>query len=115
MTKVFVICFLCFLSVSAQNDGTCSIKSSLCTEERTLIIVKPDGVQRGLVGEVLKRYEAKGLKLIAIKMIRVSVKNLLRIDSVSHDFSFCSRRVNEWKFIMMTKKNYHIFKRFWIT
>jgi nucleoside-diphosphate kinase len=37
--------------------------------ERTLVIIKPDGVQRGLVGEVIKRYERTGLKLIAIKML----------------------------------------------
>lgn len=37
--------------------------------ERTLVIVKPDGVQRGLVGEVIKRFEQKGLKLAGLKMI----------------------------------------------
>lgn len=37
--------------------------------ERTLVIVKPDGVQRGLIGEVIKRYENVGLKLIAAKML----------------------------------------------
>lgn len=36
--------------------------------ERTLIIVKPDGVQRGLIGEVVKRYESVGLKLVGIKI-----------------------------------------------
>lgn len=38
-------------------------------DERTLVVVKPDGVQRGLVGEILKRYEGVGLKLIAMKML----------------------------------------------
>jgi len=37
--------------------------------ERTLVIVKPDGVQRALVGEIMKRHEQVGLKLIAIKML----------------------------------------------
>lgn len=37
--------------------------------EKTLILIKPDGVQRGLVGEVLKRLERKGLKIAGIKMI----------------------------------------------
>lgn len=36
--------------------------------ERTLIIAKPDAVQRGLIGEIISRLEAKGLKLIGIKM-----------------------------------------------
>lgn len=37
--------------------------------ERTLIIIKPDGVQRTLVGEIIKRYERVGLKLIGMKMV----------------------------------------------
>lgn len=38
-------------------------------DERTLVIIKPDGVQRGLVGEIIKRYEEVGLKLIAMKLM----------------------------------------------
>jgi len=38
-------------------------------KERTLVIIKPDGVQRSLIGEVIKRYERSGLKLIGIKML----------------------------------------------
>ena len=37
--------------------------------ERTVVLVKPDGVQRGLVGEIIARFERKGLQLVAIKMI----------------------------------------------
>lgn len=37
--------------------------------ERTLVIIKPDGVQRSLVGEIIKRYERVGLKLIGLKMV----------------------------------------------
>jgi nucleoside-diphosphate kinase len=39
--------------------------------ERTLIIVKPDGVQRGLVAEILGRFERRGLKIAALKMIHI--------------------------------------------
>ena len=42
------------------------------TEERTFIAVKPDGVRRGLVGEVLRRFEAKGYKIIGLKMLQVT-------------------------------------------
>lgn len=41
-------------------------------KERTFIMVKPDGVQRGLVGEIIKRFEAKGFKLVALKLTWVS-------------------------------------------
>ena len=38
--------------------------------ERTLVIIKPDGVQRTLIGEIIKRYEQVGLKLVALKMVQ---------------------------------------------
>lgn len=40
--------------------------------EKTLVLVKPDAVQRGLIGEVIKRLEKRGLRLIAGKFIQVS-------------------------------------------
>ena len=40
--------------------------------ERTLILIKPDGVRRGLIGEIVRRIERKGLRIIALKMIRVT-------------------------------------------
>ena len=39
--------------------------------ERTLIIVKPDAMQRGLAGEVLARLERRGLKIVGLKLIRI--------------------------------------------
>ena len=39
--------------------------------ETTLIILKPDSVQRGLAGEILSRFERKGLRIVAMKMMRV--------------------------------------------
>lgn len=44
--------------------------------EKTIIIVKPDGVQRGLVGEVVKRLELKGLKIVGLKMMYLSEDKL---------------------------------------
>jgi nucleoside-diphosphate kinase len=40
--------------------------------QRTLVLIKPDGVQRGLLGEIFGRLEARGLKLVALKMMHVS-------------------------------------------
>ncbi|ANV89892.1 nucleoside-diphosphate kinase [Picosynechococcus sp. PCC 8807] len=40
--------------------------------ERTFVMVKPDGVQRGLVGDVIHRFEAKGFKLVGLKLVSVS-------------------------------------------
>ena len=39
--------------------------------ERTLVLVKPDGVQRQLVGRIVDRYEERGLKIVCLKLIRV--------------------------------------------
>ncbi|XP_042364437.1 nucleoside diphosphate kinase B-like [Plectropomus leopardus] len=41
----------------------------MCNEERTFIAIKPDGVQRGIIGEVIKRFEVKGFKLVGMKML----------------------------------------------
>merc|ERR1712007_98314 len=38
--------------------------------ERTYLMIKPDGVQRGLVGDIIKRFEAKGFKLVAMKFVQ---------------------------------------------
>jgi nucleoside-diphosphate kinase len=39
--------------------------------ERTLVLVKPDGVQRGLIGEIVARFERKGLKVVGLRMLEV--------------------------------------------
>ncbi len=39
--------------------------------QRTLVLVKPDGVQRGLIGEVLARFERKGLKVVGLRLLTV--------------------------------------------
>jgi nucleoside-diphosphate kinase len=39
--------------------------------ERTLVLIKPDGVQRGLIGEIIKRLETRGLRLVAAKFMQV--------------------------------------------
>ncbi len=38
-------------------------------QERTLVLIKPDGVQRGLIGEIITRFERKGLKLVGLKLL----------------------------------------------
>ncbi|MFN8453364.1 MAG: nucleoside-diphosphate kinase [Anaerolineae bacterium] len=40
--------------------------------ERTLIIVKPDGVERGLIGPIISRFEQRGLKIVGLKLLKVS-------------------------------------------
>ncbi len=40
--------------------------------ERTLLIIKPDGVQRGAIGKIVSRFEEKGFKIVGLKMLRIS-------------------------------------------
>lgn len=51
--------------------------------ERTLVLVKPDGVRRGLVGEVLRRIEAKGYALVAVEL-RTADTDLLHAHYAEH-------------------------------
>lgn len=52
--------------------------------ERTLVLVKPDGVSRGLVGEVLRRIEAKGYALVALQL-RTAERELLQRHYAEHE------------------------------
>uniref|UniRef100_A0AAY4C4E8 Nucleoside diphosphate kinase n=1 Tax=Denticeps clupeoides TaxID=299321 RepID=A0AAY4C4E8_9TELE len=59
----FFFFFFLFLSTFNAMAGV---------QERSFIAVKPDGVQRGLVGEVIKRFEQKGFRLVAMKFLQPS-------------------------------------------
>jgi nucleoside-diphosphate kinase len=47
-------------------------------EERTLVLAKPDGVKRGLAGEIISRIERRGLKIVAIKMVQATKAQVLK-------------------------------------
>lgn len=55
-------------------------------KERSLVLIKPDGVQRGLIGEIIKRYERSGLKLIGLKMVLATEDLIVRHYSVDPDW-----------------------------
>ncbi|KAJ3994893.1 nucleoside diphosphate kinase [Lentinula boryana] len=48
----------------------------MSTKEQTYIMVKPDGVQRGLVGEIIARFEKRGFKLVAMKLVHATTEHL---------------------------------------
>lgn len=41
-------------------------------QEQTLLLIKPDGIQRGLIGKIVSRFESKGLKIVGMKMFQMS-------------------------------------------
>ncbi len=56
--------------------------------ERTLVLVKPDGVERGLIGEVISRFERKGFKIVALKMLKMTREMAEEFYSVHRDKPF---------------------------
>jgi nucleoside-diphosphate kinase len=56
--------------------------------ERTLIIIKPDGIQRHLAGEIISRFEKKGLKLVAARFMQISEDLARRLYAVHQGKSF---------------------------
>jgi len=57
-------------------------------QEKTLVLIKPDGVQRSLIGEVIKRYETCGLKLVALKMLTPSKDLVTKHYSTDPEWAF---------------------------
>ncbi len=68
-------------------------------QEKSLVLVKPDGVQRGLVGEAIRRYEQCGLKLVAIKMVIPTKEQALAHYSVDPQWAFKTgtKSIESWK------------------
>lgn len=59
-----------------------------------MVIIKPDGVRRGLVGEILSRFEKKGFKIRALKMIRLSREQAEKLYDIHFGKSFFNDLVN---------------------
>ena len=54
--------------------------------ERTLVILKPDAVARGLVGEIIARFERAGLRIVAMKMLRATPEQIERFYPSSEEW-----------------------------
>merc|ERR1712121_211775 len=60
----------------SQINSTLILPKMSSNTERSFIMIKPDGVHRGLVGEIIRRFEAKGFKLVAMKFMTASKEHL---------------------------------------
>ena len=56
--------------------------------ERTLVLVKPDGVQRGLIGKIIDRYEQRGLRIIGMKLMLASRELAEQLPAYVKDLGF---------------------------
>jgi len=66
---IFVGLFLSSNNLVRADGDKCTSQISEPPREQALVLVKPDGVARALVGEIISRFERKGFKLVAIKMM----------------------------------------------
>lgn len=62
--------------------------------ERTFVMIKPDAVLRGLIGEVISRIERKGLKIVGMKMIKLSEEEAAKLYEVHKDKPFYNDLIN---------------------
>ncbi|MDI6892189.1 MAG: nucleoside-diphosphate kinase [Actinomycetota bacterium] len=62
--------------------------------EKTFVMIKPDGVRKGLVGEVIRRFEARGLNIEALKLIRLSRKEAEELYSIHRGKAFFGELVD---------------------
>lgn len=65
-----------------------STSTSSAQREKTLSIIKPDGVQKNIIGEVLSRFEKAGLKILGMKMLSLSQKQAQEFYAVHRDRPF---------------------------
>merc|ERR1712113_102649 len=63
-------------SIAPSTSTDSNSKTKMGNDERTFIMIKPDGVQRGLCGDIIKRFEQKGFKLVAMKFMQASEDHL---------------------------------------
>merc|ERR1711992_361479 len=63
-------------SIAPSTSTDSNSKTKMGNDERTFIMIKPDGVQRGLVGDIIKRFEQKGFKLVAMKFMQATEDHL---------------------------------------
>ncbi|KAI6244859.1 Nucleoside diphosphate kinase [Erysiphe necator] len=63
-------------SAREKREAELLIKDHTMASEQTFIAIKPDGVQRGLIGPIISRFEGRGYKLVAIKLVTASKEHL---------------------------------------
>jgi len=69
-------------------------KQSNPSEQRSLVLIKPDAIQRGLAGEIISRLERKGLKIVAMKMLQMDKTLAQRHYAIHKDKAFFNELVN---------------------
>lgn len=74
VTRFFILALQ--LKLASYSSEPNQRPHTMSITERTYIMVKPDGVQRALVGNIISRFEARGFKLVALKMVHATPEHL---------------------------------------
>jgi len=66
------LCIRCLFELDVLTFGQIFNQTNMADKQKTLVLLKPDALQRDLLGEVVGRFERKGLKLVGMKFIRLT-------------------------------------------
>jgi Nucleoside diphosphate kinase len=97
--SVLLLQFIFAVLVAASSDvcaaaGSCSSVPLFgkpgTVAERSLFAIKPDGLERGLVGKVIERFERKGLKLVAMKLVQPTAEQVMYTCVRSNNQRLCA-------------------------
>ena len=83
VTNIFIFLSLGLVLTEDTCDNQLQCSSNVKQPERTFLAVKPDAVQRGLVGEIISRLERKGFQMVAMKLVKPD-RNLLELHYDEH-------------------------------
>jgi len=83
MTLVHYTVIFVLLPLFSSCADVCTRDERVEEMDRCFIMIKPDGVQRGLVGQIISRFESKGFKMVAMKMIKAE-ENIIQDHYAEH-------------------------------
>lgn len=80
--------FPCYVGIDTLGNDILRVDALKTSKERTLAIIKPDGTQKRLIGEVIKRFEREGLRICALKMVKLDLERAARFYQVHQNKPF---------------------------
>jgi fumarate hydratase subunit beta len=80
--KLRVEDFPCYVGIDSQGNDILQKEMEALTQERTLVLIKPDGTQKKLIGEIIKRFESEGLRVCGLKMVQLDLETAGRFYQV---------------------------------
>jgi Nucleoside diphosphate kinase len=112
LRSVRILLLQCIFSLIAANSDVCAGAGSSSVpffgkpgtvSERSLFAIKPDGLERGLVGKVIERFERKGLKLVAMKLVQPTAEQVIHAQLITRvSFRHCNAALKLQRAVIRT-------------